>query len=177
MKEVISLALAGRENTNSTNQQDDLLSIGQEYDSAGFCTVGKQMMAHHYRYLKITPEHIGPYLKNLYAKKTDREECYVDCTDDNVTFKLQKHCFNAGIPYGYTKFCWAETPIQAYPKIPPDHIIEKAVEARKRHCFDQLVIAEVLELKDPLLLGRIIGCETRYFLGQWDDDILLDDII
>lgn len=73
------------------------------------------------------------------------------------------------------QFCWTETPIALYPNIPPEHALQKI--EKHRTDFDYFTIAEVNSIKDPLLLGRIVGIEDRFFLAQWGDDVKLDDII
>jgi len=35
----------------------------------------------------------------------------------------------------------------------------------------------VTVVPDPILLGRITGCENRYFIAQWDDDVKIEDIL
>ena len=79
---------------------------------------------------------------------------------------------------------WHEFPIEIYPKLPPDNIIEKFNQIKSKEIFDNYIVAELsqkIEIKpmpmaDPLLIGLINGSTDRYILGQWDDDIYIDDL-
>ena len=73
-----------------------------------------------------------------------------------------------------------ETLIEDYNKLPPDYVIQRALECKDLGIFDELTVLELeskVEEKDPFLLGRLKNQSERFFICQWDDDILLDDLI
>lgn len=78
---------------------------------------------------------------------------------------------------GTGRFVWTETPIETYKGIPPTDVLEKARLAIGHTCFDYMTVAEVNEVKDPLLLGRLKGDSRRWFIAQWGEDVKLDDVI
>lgn len=67
--------------------------------------------------------------------------------------------------------------IENYPNIPPDSVLETMAVAVGRQCFDSFEIAVIKDVKDPLLFGRINGCEDRFFIDQWDSDVSIKDIL
>ena len=71
----------------------------------------------------------------------------------------------------------AFVPIQSYGSVPPDEVITKLEEAQSHKCFDQYEVAYILDVKDPLLFGRVEGSPNRFFIAQWDDDVKIDDLI
>jgi hypothetical protein len=72
---------------------------------------------------------------------------------------------------------WRESLVEDYKNIPPREVLETFKIHRDRKIFDYFSIASVEKIKDPLLLGRILGCPERFFIAQWGDDIQLDDIL
>lgn len=80
-----------------------------------------------------------------------------------------------GGPVG--EFVWKETPVERYKGIPPQDVLETFKEHKARNLFDSFVIAEVNDVEDPLLLGRVDGVDDRFFVAQWGKDVSLDDVI
>lgn len=78
---------------------------------------------------------------------------------------------------GIGKFIWQETTLADYAGIPPDHVLQMLRNVKDKTIFDYFTIAQVNEVKDPLLLGRLNGHADRWFLSQWGDDVSLDDVI
>lgn len=74
-------------------------------------------------------------------------------------------------------YAWTEVRVENYADIPPDHALDALIQTKNREVFDYFTIAKVNEVKDPLLLGRILGSKDRYFVAQWGDDVSLDDVI
>lgn len=71
-------------------------------------------------------------------------------------------------------------PLETYQEVPPVDVLDKIEEAIKLGCFDTFEIAKiesVKEVKDPIVFGRITGCPDRFFVGQWDDDVKIEDIL
>lgn len=72
----------------------------------------------------------------------------------------------------------AFTPLEDYTKIPPEDVLFKLEVAMGLECFDKYEVAHIVEVKkDPLLLGVIDGCHDRFFIGQWDNDVKITDIL
>lgn len=75
------------------------------------------------------------------------------------------------------RFVWTETRLENYKTLPPDNILTTLKEHKARNVFHYFTIASVNEINDPLLLGRVHGCDDRYYLAQWGTDIALDEVI
>lgn len=69
------------------------------------------------------------------------------------------------------------TNISDYQEVPPDHVLDNLVKAKEMNCFDSFEIAHIVEVKDPILFGRINECSDRFFIDQWDDDVKIEDIL
>src|SRR3990167_5009421 len=76
--------------------------------------------------------------------------------------------------------------LEDYPEVPPADCLLDLKRAKEHKCFDwfEIVKTEVystIEDKtprpDPIIFGRITGCEDRFFISQWDNDVLIDDIL
>lgn len=72
------------------------------------------------------------------------------------------------------------TALKDYPNVPPVESLSALEEAIKIGCFDTFEIASihwVKQVPDPILFGLITGCEDRFFIAQWDDDVKIEDIL
>lgn len=72
------------------------------------------------------------------------------------------------------------TPVENYEEVPPMDVLNLLEEAVGRNCFDSYEIAHiksVVKVPDPILFGRINECPDRFFIGQWDDDVSIEDIL
>lgn len=70
--------------------------------------------------------------------------------------------------------------LEAYPKIPPQSVLDLLETAKGRDCFDYFEVAHIVrkvETPDPILFGCINGCKDRFFVGQWDSDVSIEDIL
>lgn len=70
--------------------------------------------------------------------------------------------------------------VAEYKDTPPVEVLTQMKLAKDRNCFDTFEIAKiesVQEYKDPILFGVITGCDDRFFVGQWDDDVKIDQIL
>lgn len=90
---------------------------------------------------------------------------------DAFNAKLRKQ----GSSYDYKTLAF--TPVESYPEVPPADVLQKMETAVERKCFDQFEVAHIINVKDPILFGRIKGCPDRFFIGQWDDDVKIEDIL
>lgn len=75
------------------------------------------------------------------------------------------------------RFEWTETPIDQYATLPPEDALKSLEINKSRQVFDYFTIASVNAVKDPLLLGRIVGKKERWFLAQWGEDVKIDDVV
>lgn len=75
------------------------------------------------------------------------------------------------------RFIWKETPIQDYAGIPPEHVLDALEKAKPD--FDEIYVAEVVNLPDPILIGKLKDQIEGYYIpdSQWGNDVCLDDIV
>ena len=71
----------------------------------------------------------------------------------------------------------AFTPVGNYENVPPDEVLAQMETAVERKCFDSFEVAHIRQVKDPILFGCIAGCPDRFFIGQWDTDVKIEDIL
>jgi len=72
------------------------------------------------------------------------------------------------------------TDISDYPKIPPVSVLSALRDAQKLDVFDYFEVGHIqscTEKKDPILFGCINGCPDRFFIGQWDNDVKIEDLL
>lgn len=70
--------------------------------------------------------------------------------------------------------------LEEYPKIPPQNVLDLLETAKARDCFDTFEVAHIVrkvETPDPILFGCINGCKDKFFIGQWDADVRIEDIL
>jgi hypothetical protein len=104
----------------------------------------------------VTPEHIKRFNNKLYE----------------ITRK------DASRGYQYDRLLF--TRIKDYAAIPPKEVLEKIRQAKNLACFDDFEIAtieSVLVIPDPIVFGIIEGCDNKYFVAQWDNDVRIEDIL
>lgn len=80
--------------------------------------------------------------------------------------------------YSYKRLMF--TDIAHYSKVPPPHVLSRLEEAINENCFDSFEVATIQwikEIKDPIVFGRIEGCDDRFFIAQWDDDVSIEEIL
>lgn len=71
----------------------------------------------------------------------------------------------------------AFTPIGTYQEVPPAHVLASLETAQGHKCFDSFEIAHIVDVKDPILFGRINNCDDRFYIDQWDNDVRIEDIL
>lgn len=139
--------------------------------AAGFTTAASEAqkqqllagrMAQAYEFYRfVTPEQVAAFnsrLKEQTIKRTGK-------TGSN----LREH-------YDVLAF----TPAEKYATMPPADVLQKVAEAKARGIFDTFEVAQiesVVEYKDPIVFGVIAGCGDRFFIGQWDSDVSIDDLL
>lgn len=69
------------------------------------------------------------------------------------------------------------TPVESYEHTPPDHVLSSIEKAIDLKCFDSFEVAHIIEVRDPIVFGRINGCPDRFFIDQWDSDVKIEDIL
>jgi hypothetical protein len=53
-------------------------------------------------------------------------------------------------------------------------------KAKDMGCFDYFEVAKVetVEVRpDPIIFGGIEGCDDKFFITQWDDDVSIEEIL
>ncbi len=108
----------------------------------------------HFRFVK--QEKIDEFNKKL-RKTTEKQDSY------NTTYD----------ELGFTR-------LEEYTEVPPESVLDKVEEAIKLACFDYFEVGKIesrKETKDPIIFGRITSCKDRFFVGQWDDDITIEQIL
>lgn len=151
-----------------------------------------------YGYVMITEENIGKYLcilRDKYNKKAKNKKYPVISNNAYLWFSfsssaveekkpanefdsnLRKYTFDYLETKGIGKYEWDEEKVSEYKGIPPLDVLKTMDHHFKRQCFDEFTVATVKSIPDPLLIGRINGSKIRYFIAQWGNDILLDDLI
>ena len=74
------------------------------------------------------------------------------------------------------------TEVSQYEEIPPVNVLDALTEAKKLNCFDYYEIARIQNMQyvfqpDPILFGLINGCPDRFYVAQWDSDVLIEEIL
>jgi hypothetical protein len=87
-----------------------------------------------------------------------------------------------GSPYsgGYTYQALKFTALESYPNVPPSEVLEGIRAAKELKCFDRfevLTLETVEVIPDPVVFGIIDGCDNKYFVAQWDDDVKIEQIL
>jgi len=68
-------------------------------------------------------------------------------------------------------------PIEHYKNVPPADVLNALEAAQGHKCFDKFDVAYIREVEDPILFGVINGCEDRFYIAQWDNDVKIEDIL
>lgn len=91
--------------------------------------------------------------------------------------KVSKFAIYSGT---YTYQALKFTAMEAYPNVPPGDVLQAIRDARKLKCFDRfevLTLETVEVIPDPVVFGVINGCDNKYFVAQWDDDVKIEQIL
>ena len=72
--------------------------------------------------------------------------------------------------------------IESYPKLIPEHCLEKVIVAKDTNFFDYFTVAtpgcdERPNQQDPVVFGRRTNSPNRFYICQWDNDVTLDDLL
>lgn len=108
----------------------------------------------HFRYVR--PEKIEKFNQKL------REETMIE----------------RGDTYQYKQLVFIE--LGQYTEVPPLNVLDDIEKAQNLNCFDSFEVAkiqDVVEVKDPIVFGRIKDCPDRFFVSQWDDDVKIEQIL
>jgi len=109
----------------------------------------------------ITPEAIKKFNEELFKKtriRTSRGGGMYDNTYDKLVF----------------------CKIADYPSAPPKEVLDDMQTAKDRGCFDTFeigLIESIKEVEDPILFGRVKGCNDLFFVSQWDNDVKFEDLV
>ena len=72
--------------------------------------------------------------------------------------------------------------IQTFDAVPPETALLELEKAQKLGCFDEYTVGRVeTNLKeiipDPILFGKVGGCQDLFVIAQWDTDVKVEDIL
>jgi hypothetical protein len=67
--------------------------------------------------------------------------------------------------------------IESYKGAPPESVLASLETAQGHNCFDKFEVAYIRDVADPIIFGRIDGCEDRFYIDQWDEDVKIEDIL
>lgn len=101
----------------------------------------------------------------------------IDYSNPHIKISVKTKDYNSTDPKTIGKFVYTETPVSEYPDIPPNDVLQVMKTHKDRKIFDYFSIAKVTHIVDPIMFGRINGCEDRFYIAQWGNDITLDDIL
>ncbi len=113
----------------------------------------------HYRF--VTPEIFNRFnedLKERTLKRSGKEGVNLVHNYDKLVFKK----------------------VSEYKDSPPVAVLDEMRTAKAMGCFDTFEIAKIeatVEYKDPIVFGVIHGCDDRFFVSQWDNDVKISDIL
>lgn len=168
MKELVKEVTEGREAVGKK---------GKELLDLGFKAVGSITAISQY-YYKLEESTIINFLRKKHLEYWGRPA--------NATGWRLSVCTTRYLQ-DYLHTSWEETDIEGYQAIPPQHVLDALKKAKERGFFDYYSIATLEHDKvapDPLLLGRVMqhsqarcNSDPRYIIAQWDNDILIDDLI
>jgi len=141
-----------------------IMKLVERLEKLGFTKVAKELKAkeefkrkliiayEHFKY--ITPEAIEKFNEEL------KEKTYQEISPGY---------------YKYNRLKFVK--ISEYDRIPPESVLNKLEEAQKLNIFDEFEVAFIEEVEeDPIIFGRIKGCEDRFFICQWDNDIKVEEL-
>ncbi len=123
----------------------------------------------HYRY--VTQLKIGEFNDQL-MEKTGKPAH----SNSSGTWTKRQNISHYGGTYDKLMF----TALTEYTKVPPTDVLDKLEAAQELRCFDTFEVAQIQSIEvrpDPILFGRVIGCEDRFYVGQWDNDVKIEDIL
>lgn len=68
-------------------------------------------------------------------------------------------------------------PIEHYRNVPPAEVLNALETAHGHKCFDNFEVASIRQVEDPILFGTIDGCDDKFYIAQWDNDVKIEDIL
>lgn len=72
------------------------------------------------------------------------------------------------------------TALAEYGTVPPQTVIDDLIKAQELGCFDRFEVCTIQSVQiipDPIVFGIIEGCDNKYFITQWDNDVSIEDIL
>ncbi len=58
----------------------------------------------------------------------------------------------------------------------PDEVLGKIKEAKERKLFNEFAVLWAERVPDPIVLGKVNGCEDYFFIAEWGDDITFEQL-
>ena len=153
----------------------------KQLEELGFGSLGvKKERIKEFNCLVISEKKISDYLTRCYEHNYPlHNQLWFDISKDNLTIRgwgRKKRFEDTHL----IESRWREVNITEVQEVPPINVLPALKTWKERNVFDYYTIATVkvekAPLRDPFLLGRIIGDSNRYFIAQWGDDHI-DDVI
>jgi len=131
----------------------------------------------HYRF--VTPQVMDRFQAAIKQKTYTVTDPCPQCHNHKKKKRKCTYCQGTGAREAtYDKLCM--TPIADYPEAPPQPVLDALKEAQKKEVFDTYEVGKVesvVDRPDPIVFGRIKGCDDRFFIAQWDNDVKIEDIL
>jgi len=138
-----------------------------------------KLMIAYENYRFVTPEIINRFKQELKAKTFEIQDPKGKWHKKPFK-KSPDEVINRSI-YQQTRFDGLSLiPLKEYGEAPPTEVLESLRTAQSRKVFDAYEVAKVQsyqKVEDPIIFGRINGCEDKFFVAQWDNDVSIDDIL
>ena len=150
--------------TDTTTSRLEKLGLGKAADALNVkqVLISKLEIAYkHYRY--VTQDKINSFNADLRAK-----------TEKST--RGPEFGFMHGSTFDQLKF----TELSTYTEVPPEQVLDKLEAAQELRCFDAFEVAQIKSVEvrpDPILFGRVTGCEDRFYVAQWLNDVKIEDIL
>jgi len=141
--------------TTSRLEKRGLTQAAKEVEAKSQLIAKLEVAYKHYRY--VTQDKISIFNSDLRAKTQKGSSSY-SYTCDTLKF----------------------TALSSYTEVPPADVLDKLEAAQELGCFTSFEVAQIQSVEvrpDPILFGRVAGCDDRFYVGQWLDDVKIEDIL
>lgn len=140
----------------------------------------KKKLAIAYEHFRFVEPHIFDRFQEEVKNKTLKVVVACPQCKNNPLAKLScGYCRKTGAQH-MTHDTLAFVRLADYPECPPMDCLMDLKKAKELECFDAFEVAKVetVDIRpDPIIFGLINGCEDKFFITQWDDDVKIEDIL
>lgn len=130
--------------------------------------------------LKVKTKRILENCPKCHGKGKMKEQ--FDLTDLSTLSQQMKHCYycQGTGARRMTEDTLIFMKLADYPEVPPPDCLLDLKKAKDMQCFDEFEVAKVETIEsrpDPIIFGLINGCQDKFFITQWDDDVSIEEIL